>query len=293
MLVVFLHSLRLGQNLFLVIIKLLNFMKILAFSFAVLIVMFLTTSCKDQNAVEQSQSQEASISDYLFFLSSNLNKYNLVQVYGSIVGDNKFAGGSIQVVTRTTDPGLNHSDFKINNTVLTGEYTSRGTNSTDYTYTEKNNQFHNLFGQDIVISLTRSHNAAAKSQSEGYKDYTIYNPKLVGITNFEPIVYFSTSNDLLFEWVPDTNNEKRPIFINMKLRSVGKDEILPSKNVSFSKIVDDTGSFSVKAADLSVFPDESKVDIMVYRGNAKLMDDNVIAVYSGHSIAAFTTTRTR
>lgn len=247
-------------------------------------------ACTEKTAPEGKKGIELS----KFELLKNIkivdrDKYNEISVYASSL-ENQFGGGSIHTVYKTRESDgtpVTYSDYLINNATLPSDIKVDDGNNREYTYYETNDAYKALFGKNLSISLTKE-NAAAKATTVEYK---MYNPKLVKITNVAQIEHFVPTEDLTFSWERDLENKDQPLALKLLLITIGEEKKpapTGSATVSIVKLIKDTGYFTISANELVVFPEESHVDISLYRANQEVIDDNIFSLYNCNSIYAIT-----
>jgi hypothetical protein len=126
------------------------------------------------------------------------------------------------------------------------------------------------FGNRIKISIERS-SANAKIETI---DVDVYNPQLIKIINRDELLSVSKDEDMTILWTKDEINNK-PVTISLIGRSfTGSDQQLP--DVDLTKLVDDTGSFTISRSELQIFPNDINLDIVLSRGNQEVVNSNTV-----------------
>ena len=128
----------------------------------------------------------------------------------------------------------------------------------------KNTNFQTLknsFGESISVDIN---NGTLKS-SNNATVVNVYNPKLIEITNKDALYEIDKNSNITIEWDPDILNDL-PISIVLVSRYLESDGS-PIQNVHLEKVVNDVGSYTINANELGIFPDKSKLNVALIRGN--------------------------
>jgi len=252
-------------------------MKLITLVSAVLI--FASCSKDSENSV---QSGEISIADVIKEVSKiDVSDHNMITLSASNIGgetaqidvhqdfDNssetaRFHGGDVQIA--------------INGEIVKGNYSTPFSRSSQRSLSSSPFEF----GKKITFQIQSSSAVNGRINSE---EYEVYNPELIRITNKDEIHTFDKTKGLPIQWNADLLNE-HPVTIELVLRSESEDGSLTSSSVNVTKIVYDTGDFTVPASDLAVFPNGSTIDIVIIRGNQERMDQNAFTLYNSDLISA-------
>ena|GEM_PF-6586707 len=133
------------------------------------------------------------------------------------------------------------------------------------------------FGANIIVSI-KTYDKTKESEV-AYRKAEVYNPAMIKATNMEEIMNIDKTQDLTIRWNPDPVNDK-PISITLISRKSG------DKNVHINKVVNDTGAFTITASELSIFSAESKIDVLLARGNTETNGDTEINLYNVELISS-------
>ena len=239
----------------------------------------LTVSCTKEDNTLENKSEELNIFDLLSqATTTDYSEYDKV-----IVAASSIHGKTAQVnISRDFPKSVNKSKelattkFYVNNKLL--ESNNEGITVITRMQTELD-EFLPYFGQNITFKVQ-------KKSTKGYTTTTnheVYNPKLIKIDNKNELKYFSKSKDLTVKWMPDMINDK-PIGIMLVLRRRGTGSEIP-KNIYIFKAVNDLGSFTFNADDLSAFPNDGMIDIIISRGNQKVVENKVYTLYNSDLVA--------
>lgn len=137
------------------------------------------------------------------------------------------------------------------------------------------------FGKKIKLSIERS---SASGRTE-LIDAEVYNPLLVEIINRDELLSVSPEEDMTIRWNKDEVNNK-PVTIALIGRSynVSGDQLL---DVDFTKLVDDTGSFTISRTQLQMFPSNISFDIVIARANQEVINNNtVVTMYNSDLVSS-------
>lgn len=133
-------------------------------------------------------------------------------------------------------------------------------NSLFITPSQKNdfNSFSQRFGDKNVVLSSRL------KSTEG--DFEIYFPEIITVTNINELTNLSSPPHEI-KWNKDDKNPNGKVVIAIIHRGVKENELIRYEDYATVKIVDDTGTSMISYDDLSKFPDNSELDILIGRGN--------------------------
>jgi len=137
------------------------------------------------------------------------------------------------------------------------------------------------FGKMISVTVEK---ISADGRTEIITD-EVYNPELVEIINRDELLTISPNEDITIRWERDEVNDK-PITISLIGRSYGVngDQLI---DVDFTKLVSDTGSFTIQRSELDIFDPSTTIDIVVARANQTVINDNtLVTMYNSDLVAS-------
>ncbi len=152
-----------------------------------------------------------------------------------------------------------------------------------YTDEASMNDLISTFGKKIKISVERT-NPSGKTE---IVDAEVYNPLLVEIINRSELLTISPNEDLTIRWNKDEVNNA-PVTIALIARSynISGDQLV---DVDFTKLVDDTGSFTINRSELQAFPLDISFDIVIARANQQVVNGNtVVTMYNSDLVSSRT-----
>lgn len=106
-------------------------------------------------------------------------------------------------------------------------------------------------------------------------EYAIYYPKIITLTNVNELRKLS-SPPYDIKWNKDDKNPNGKVVIAIIHRGVKENGIIRYEEYSTVKIVDDTGKSTITYDDLSKFPENSELDILIGRGNQEEIDGIIV-----------------
>lgn len=106
-------------------------------------------------------------------------------------------------------------------------------------------------------------------------EYGIYFPEIIAVTNVNELEKLS-SPPYDIKWNRDDKNPNGKVVIAIIHRGVRENEIVRYEEYSTVKVVDDTGKSTITYDDLSKFPQNSELDIIIGRGNQDEIDGIII-----------------
>lgn len=131
------------------------------------------------------------------------------------------------------------------------------------------------FGKNMKLSIERQ----TPSGRIEVIDAEVYNPMLVEIINRDELLSVSPDQNMTIRWNRDeVNNQPVTIALIGRSYSVSGDQLV---DADFTKLVDDTGSFTITRAELQAFPSNISFDIVLARANQQVVNNNtVVTMYN-------------
>lgn len=137
------------------------------------------------------------------------------------------------------------------------------------------------FGKSIKISVITS-SSFTKGETT---DLDVFNPQLVEITNREELMSVSQGSDITIQWNKDMVNNN-PVTISL----IGRSHLVSGEqlvDVDFTKLVEDTGSFTITREDLQTFPSDIQFDIVIVRANQQVINnDTVVTMFNSDIVSS-------
>jgi len=155
-------------------------------------------------------------------------------------------------------------------------------NSDLVSYKSKDDNFRNLknsFGEFISVDINNG-----SLQKNNVSTVNVYNPKLIEITNKDALYEIDKNSNITIQWEPDLENDL-PISIVLVSRYLESDGS-PIQNVHLEKVVNDVGSYTINANELGIFPDKSKLNVALIRGNIEQINNTIVYLYNTDLISA-------
>lgn len=110
-------------------------------------------------------------------------------------------------------------------------------------------------------------------------DFDIYNPSPIVFSIVEDDQNLSKKAGITLTWEPDNSilREDQLIGLQVVFRGLINDETtVQLDNINFTKSIPDNGEIYLSEEELSIFPDDAKIDINMIRGNYALIENNGI-----------------
>lgn len=137
------------------------------------------------------------------------------------------------------------------------------------------NRLNEKFGL-LKDSFGRSIDLKPENSSESDE---IYIPKLLTIENTSVLNEIDKDNGFSINWNADNENANGKVTIVIINRGkINNNSGSKVKNISYSNIIDDTGSYNVSSNDLGIFDADSNIDIVLSRGNQILLNNTALTV---------------
>ena len=114
--------------------------------------------------------------------------------------------------------------------------------------------------------------------------FTILN-YIVQIINRDELLSISPDQDVTIRWERDEINDK-PVTIALIGRSytLTDEELI---DLDFTKLVNDTGSFTISRSELQMFPANISFDIVIARANQEIVNnDTVVTLYNSDLVSS-------
>ncbi len=137
------------------------------------------------------------------------------------------------------------------------------------------------FGKRMKISIERSTPNGRTEVIEA----DVYNPLLVEIINRDELLSVSPYEDMTIRWNKDEINNK-PVTIALIGRNytLSGDQLV---DVDFTKLVDDTGFFTISRAELEMFGAGISFDIVIARANQEVVNNNtIVSMYNSDLVSS-------
>jgi hypothetical protein len=249
-----------------------------------LIALFIVTlgSCQTSETTDR-KGTELNMLDFIaknaILKTENMNEITLsaVNIHGKIAQVNlqkEFKDEYSKGVGRAYPPSVNFSKGMR----LEG---SEGMKVLPYTDQISMSDVAATFGKKMKISIERS---TPNGKTE-IIEADVYNPQLVEIINRDELLSVSPYENMTIRWNRDEINNK-PVTIALIGRSytLSGDQL---SNVDLTKLVDDTGSFTISRSELEMFGSGISFDIVIARANQEVVNTNtIVTMYNSDLVSS-------
>jgi hypothetical protein len=173
---------------------------------------------------------------------------------------------------------------------ITGEFTSDGNaplvgienlsiNGSDIPMIENNrySKFYSAkdesFGQGLAL-FGREFTVTTSGYENGDVNTRLYSPGLITAKLNRSATALNRSLPLEITWNADPGNRNPVIILLVHRGLLDNPDALSISNITYMVKVDDNGRYSIPPTELSKFPVNSKLDILVSRGNQQILTVN-------------------
>ncbi len=261
--------------------------KIIIFSF----VIFCITACKKSGDLAQELNFPFITSKNVSWTGDKVLLNQLIGYYTKTKDEQRLAG-NVFIQKSNSNPNGEFDENTFTNTYIKGDSDSQAalySKGTAFSIEKQQNGVfkvrnsekdkYKLFGETIKIESNSG--VILRNDSASNWSASMYVPKPLIVTNFNPEEQLSKSTGKQISWVPDNNpaNNKgvilRLLYDPLFEKSFPNTDALPSESIERYITVADNGNYQLNADDLRNFPAPLHgFEITIFRGNFQISDTN-------------------